>query len=608
MTEGTSRLTKEQCLVAKAPPSQKTLVTAGPGTGKTHTVIARLRELTEYYGLSPGNEILVLSFSRSAVHEIRRRARTVADDTRYIRATTFDSYATGLLAQLVPGGPWQQESYEGRILAAIQAVRGLDEAGDLLDDFSHVILDEIQDLVGVREEFVKAILERVNGGFTLFGDPAQGIYNFQLQDPRQRAEGSAAFYRWLRKRYNGSLVEVTFSKNHRATTAAAKSALFLGPKINSADLDSYRELWDRTQDLILDLRTLGDFEGQTLKLLARTPGNTGVLCRTNGQALMCSRRLWGAGVKHLYTRGALDRAVPRWLGLLFVEYQYETITKSRFFKLVSDTLGPEQRPEELWAAVKRLDPNAEPSLDLSRVSERIRLGSVPDDLLERPVGNLVVSTIHRAKGLEFDTVVLTVGPKMDPPDDVAALAEEVRVRYVALTRSIKNLLRTDIPKFRGVFLHERSDRWARRFKGWQAIDFEVVPDDIHKLDPAGAWMLKGVDPIETQHYIAEHVQAGDELELRLVAQDVGGGPRAFYAVDHAGTPVGVTSEYFAQKLYSFLKVNRGWDVKWPKHIGCLRVDGIDTVAGLASTGRKHGLGATGIWLRTRASGFGNLHF
>ena len=608
MTQGVPQLTEEQCRVAKAPPSQKTLVTAGPGTGKTHTVIARLAELTESYGLSPGNEILVLSFSRSAVHEIRRRARIAAGDTRYIRATTFDSYATGLLAQLVPAGPWQQESYEGRIVAATQAVRELDEAGDMLEDISHVILDEIQDLVGVREEFVKAILERVNAGFTIFGDPAQGIYNFQLQDPCQRAEGSAAFYRWLRKRYEDSLTEVTFTKNHRAATATARRALFLGPKISNAALDGYRDLWDSTQDVILDLRTLGNFEGQTLKLLGRTPGKTGVLCRTNGQALMCSRRLWDAGVEHLYSRGALDKAVPHLLGLLFVEYQYETITKKRFFELVGETLGPAHEPGELWTMTKRLDPNAEPNLSLSRVSERIRLGSVPDDLLERPDGRLVVSTIHRAKGLEFDTVVLPIGPNVDPPDDIAALAEEVRVRYVALTRPIKNLLRTEIPKFRGVYKHERSDRWVRRFNGWRAVDFEVVPDDVHKLDPAGAWMLKGVDPIETQQYMAEHVQPGDGLDLRLVDYDVGGGPRAFYAVEHAGTTVGVTTEYFAQKLHSFLKVHGGWDVKWPKGIGSLRVDGIDTVAGLASTGKKHGLGATGIWLRTRASGFGSLHF
>ena len=43
----------------------------------------------------------------------------------------------------------------------------------------HVLVDEIQDLVGPRAQLVMALLRLADAGFTLFGDPAQAIYGHQ---------------------------------------------------------------------------------------------------------------------------------------------------------------------------------------------------------------------------------------------------------------------------------------------------------------------------------------------------------------------------------------------------------------------------------------------
>ena len=117
-------LTDEQAKVADAPADARLLVTAGPGTGKTHVLVARLLSLIEQ-GVAPGDGILVLSFSRAAVGEIRRRVAAAGGDVRYVRARTFDSFATGLLAQLRPEGAWQAGSYDDRIRAATDADREL---------------------------------------------------------------------------------------------------------------------------------------------------------------------------------------------------------------------------------------------------------------------------------------------------------------------------------------------------------------------------------------------------------------------------------------------------------------------------------------------------
>ena len=82
------------------------LSAAAAGTGKTHTLAGRLTRLIERDGLGAGDDVLVLSFSRAAVAELRRRISGLAGDARYVGVATFDSFATRLLAAAEPDGSW----------------------------------------------------------------------------------------------------------------------------------------------------------------------------------------------------------------------------------------------------------------------------------------------------------------------------------------------------------------------------------------------------------------------------------------------------------------------------------------------------------------------
>jgi superfamily I DNA/RNA helicase len=53
-------LTEEQRRIVEAPPAARLLITAGPGTGKTHVLVERLVVLIVLHRLRPGDEILVL--------------------------------------------------------------------------------------------------------------------------------------------------------------------------------------------------------------------------------------------------------------------------------------------------------------------------------------------------------------------------------------------------------------------------------------------------------------------------------------------------------------------------------------------------------------------
>ena len=73
------------------------LLLAGPGTGKTTTLVEAVAHRVEHDGLDP-ERVLVLTFSRRAAAELRERiARRLGRTIREPLARTFHSYAFGLL-------------------------------------------------------------------------------------------------------------------------------------------------------------------------------------------------------------------------------------------------------------------------------------------------------------------------------------------------------------------------------------------------------------------------------------------------------------------------------------------------------------------------------
>jgi len=81
------------------------LVLAGPGTGKTTTLVEAVVDRVERRGLAP-EQVLVLTFSRKAAQELRERVTArLGRTTRGALAMTFHSYAYALLRrELAAGG------------------------------------------------------------------------------------------------------------------------------------------------------------------------------------------------------------------------------------------------------------------------------------------------------------------------------------------------------------------------------------------------------------------------------------------------------------------------------------------------------------------------
>lgn len=185
------------------------------------------------------------------------------------------------------------------------------------------------------------------------------------------------------------------------------------------------------------------------------------------------------------------------------------------------------------------------------------LQDLRSDELQRLLGaqraddKILVSTIHKVKGLEYDNVIV-VPSRTNFGQKSAAIegdaAEESRLMYVALTRAKSRLV---------FYWGDRERAWGgdlKKFSGERDGGRIIVgmPDEVFI-----SWSMFQSnfheDPEATQAYIETSVSAGDQIELE------GHGPGAYRSLMH----VSATGE---RRQIGFLsndvgKGNQGSDLK-----------------------------------------------
>jgi hypothetical protein len=618
--EGAPPLTLEQQKVVDLPSDAMTLVVAGAGAGKTHTLVRRLDALLKYEGLSAG-ETLVLSFSRAAVRELRRRLDQHAGGGRHVRVQTFDSWALELLTQVDASGDWEGRGFDERIKAAAELI-GTSAVNDLYEDLRHVIIDEVQDLVGDRRELVEALLDTYNCGFTVVGDPAQGIYGFQVNSA-ERAGEVGRFFDWLYSRFGEDLTELHLTRNFRATTNKARIGLPFGPRLQASVKEHAGDggvPYEELRTALLNTLPIGDLSDRfVLQGLRDHEGTTAVLCRTNGQALLVSEALHAGGVPHRVQRSATDRVVPAWLVGLFSAATSSIMPRSEFLKIAKELpLSADWAPEELWRILLRAVPGRTGSLDLGRLRTVLAEHRMPDELTAPPASELVVSSVHRAKGLEFDRVLIVdPGPLRPDTDDPG---EESRMLYVALTRPRHELMHLATPKTMPMVLRRTPDnlRWGRyhvKSRGMR-LGLELLAGDVNREQPAGNHLILpnpsfGWSAAEIQRYLLDVVRPGDEVVLvQAEEQSVHLNQAPRYLVMHNGqVAVGITSEQFARDLYAYQQRSRKHiPESWARRIVNVHVDAIETTTGSEAASAEAGLGKRGVWVVPRLVGLSRFDY
>ncbi|MEU1869645.1 hypothetical protein RKD37_005690 [Streptomyces ambofaciens] len=611
-------LTAEQRAVVEQPWDARVLVTAGAGAGKTHTLVRRLDALCGHEDPDESldaADILVLTFSRAAARELRERITRHGDRARRVRAQTFDAWAYGVLVQANPDRDWATTTFDERIGAATEAVEeGALESGDSVPP-SHVVIDEVQDLLGDRRELVEALLDRYQDscGFTVVGDAAQSVYGFQIEDPAERNDETGRFFEWLRHSYPDDLVELHLSENFRAVTPEARTALSHGPRLQRVrDADEAATLYAELRDLLVDpANTLADLTDEyTLQGLRDLDDTCAVLTRDNRQALVVSRLLHENGVGHRLRRPLEERPVPYWVAELLRRTEATGLPEDRFCSLLEQIPLPHKpNAGALWTLLRRATRSpGRTALDLDRLRRLVADGRFPDEAADPETARIVVSTVHRAKGLEFDRVIVltppTVAELQKQYGDEADLPAEARALYVAMTRVRQDLYHVRSPEL-PIIKRAGNRKSGRRFVGgWRSYDrFGVVAEagDVCRDNPPG----HATDAVATQTYLLHEVGPGQEVVLHKRHDlPVGETQSPPYALLHRGREIGEASELFRQELFRVQKVNRTWDPWWPDEIHGLRIDTLQTVTGSVAAGANAGLGDRGVWIAPRITGIG----
>ncbi|MDI5979382.1 UvrD-helicase domain-containing protein [Amycolatopsis magusensis] len=607
-------LTPAQRSVVELPWNAKVLVTAGAGTGKTTTLVHRLEYLTREEELEAA-DVLVLSFSRTAVRELRERLDHSATSARRVRAQTFDSWASSLLYEEDPQRTdLSVPGFDRRIEMASRAIESGVLEGSERGTPLHVVVDEVQDLVGVRRELVETLLEQVaDAGFTVVGDVAQSIYGFQIKDPLERAGEVGRFTDWVRTSFADEVVECSLDHNFRARTAEAKAALATGPALQRMRSDEqavglHRELLGLLSAAPHFGSLDDDFAQDSLRDF---DGTTGLLCQDNGQVLHVSRKLDEYGIAHRIRRSVRDRPSPAWLAALFSVVASGKVTEDRFHEIVAgfdSTVSPP--PSWAWRSLRRVAGAARNQLDLSMLRRIIAEKRLPDDLTAPPEHRLIISTIHRVKGAEFDRVVITEPDELDSRPDHRDAQDAARLLYVAMTRPRDDLYRLSRPTTwmyrKAAGSASATDRWYTTGRAkWMRTGVELTEPDVAQDRPSDSPQARAP---EIQRYLRERVREGDQVSLRRLHDlPMSAEQTPEYGIYHDGFRIGEVSERFRRDLWRILRQARGGRlIRLPTAVTGVRVDGVETVAGPTAAAEQAGLGGSGVWLAPRLCGLGRI--
>lgn len=564
------------------------VVIAGPGTGKTEVVSSLVERLVREGGIDSAYGVLVVSFSNAAVHAVDLRLKARHGDP--VTVQTMDSLAGEIVRDLADDdhGPM---SFDRRVERAELSLSS--EKWSRLENVEHLVVDEVQDIVGVRADLLLAILDALpeEAGFTLLGDPAQGIYDFQIRPSGGKKALSTTTSQELLATVSrmDDVATKELDGQYRAATRDARAAVALRAAVlDGGDPGS-------VDDFAANLVPLGTV-ADVVDVAQRWSGTTALLTANNGQAMLVAAALAEVGGKVDLRRGAQQRVLSRWIALLLADSPAGTVTRAQVESLL-DARSPDLDAGTVWRALRAMVGSRGSEIDIKRLSRRLRApGALLPDLLDQPGSPFVVSTVHRAKGLEFDNVVLVDfdgKPWLDTQTDPQ---ERLRERYVALTRARHLISRVQGPddkslrRFSQRGLH--SPRWyVGGYEKWQTFGYEMRVDDLDRSEPGGE------DQSAAQVHLAKNVQVGDPLQLKL-DPDRSTLAMPVYMVLHQGVPVARTSSDFgedlAARIGSIEKKRRSWPV-----LRGARVEAIATAAGEPQPGA---VGLHGLWLAPVISG------
>lgn len=426
-------LSSEQLTIINDTDNPNILVAAGPGSGKTRILVHKMAHLLLLEEVK-SSQLLMLTFSRPAAQEFRHRLRGLVGGliANYVDIFTYHSFAFHLLERM-----GNVQEFDTIIQAATRALES-NQAPVNLSHKSVLVVDEYQDINEKEFQFLQAIIQQAGDiRIIVVGDDDQNIYEFK--------GSSVKYMRAFQEQYQAQVyyLKTNYRSRHNLVSYFNRYVQCLSKRIKTGqDLiphsNQYGHIYvhnHASAELIYPL--IQDIKKQELE------GSTAILTSTNKQALMISTML-------------KQNQIPNQLISAINWVQLKNLLEVRFF---SDQLREQVHPEhgfiseELFSQAKtqlnrvyEKSDNLELALkiieefedehprmfwvDWSAYLEQLKM----EDFYEGSQKIVLVSTMHKAKGKEFDNVFIHL------QDYELQSEENRRVLYVAMTRAKHHLI------------------------------------------------------------------------------------------------------------------------------------------------------------------------
>lgn len=412
-----SQLSNRQCEIINDKQSKYIVVAAGPGSGKTRVLVHKLSSLLLLEDVKH-EQLLMLTFSRAAATEFKKRLiDLVGNAAHYVDIKTFHSYSFDLIGK--QGNI--DEAKDVVRLAAEMIERGEVEPSKIAK--SVLVIDEAQDMGPDDFRLVQSLM-RQNEEMRVIavGDDDQNIYAFRGSDSR--------YMQSLVSQEGAKLYEMT--DNYRSAKAVVDCANRF-----------VQHIPDRMKHTSIHSAT--GYEGKVMTLTSllnieiNVQSSTAILTRTNEETMQVAYEL---ELRGLHATVAQSMGGFRFGNLAEIRYFLKqlgmgndvTIAKEKWQEAKKQTL-------EVYASSSCLDVVQHFFTDFELTHKTYYQSDLREYIFESNIEDFIavddksvfVSTIHKAKGREFDTVYL-----LSPVPD-GRNVNDTRAYYVGLTRAKRNL-------------------------------------------------------------------------------------------------------------------------------------------------------------------------
>ncbi len=405
------------------------VVAAGPGSGKTRVLVHKLASLLLMEDVKH-EQLLMVTFSRAAATEFKiRLLKLIGNAANYIEIKTFHSYCFDLLGKV---GSLEKS---GDVLK--QTVEKINNKEVEINRITKTVLviDEAQDMDEDEFNLINALMEQNEEMRVIaVGDDDQNIFEFRGSSSKyleQFIEVNKAVKHELVDNYRSKKNLVDFTNQF---VRRIRNRLKVNPIVSKqTDNGKIRLIRYQSDNLITPL--VNDI------LSARLTGTTCVLTKTNEEALQITGVLLKNGMqaKLIQTNDGFSlynlSEVRYFLERLNFEDDGFTISDDVWLaakRELTNKFSNSNKLEVCLTIIKDFEatnPKKKYKSDLEVFIRESRL----EDLFNHNAETIIVSTIHKAKGKEFDNVFLML-ENFNPSTD-----ESKRQLYVAMTRAKQNL-------------------------------------------------------------------------------------------------------------------------------------------------------------------------